>query len=86
MKNMTTFLIIDDLQYTWRTESRYSVDWSSPKAKYYIDDSEADKGVYTLFVYLLSVRGKEAAYGCYDYNSKEQAEQVIKDLNESYFN
>ena len=83
---MTPLRIFEELQHSWYNESKYTVDWSKARAEYFIDDTNADKGVYTLLVYVLSVRGKHAAVGCYDYDRKEQAENIISKLNELYFN
>ena len=83
---MTSSIIFENLKQVWAAKSKYSVNWEKAKAEYLIDDTNANQGVYTLIIRVLSVRGKQAVCGCYDYDSKEQAEQAIKELNEFYFN
>lgn len=83
---MTALLIFANLKRVGSIKSKYSVNWEKAKAEYFIDDTNANKGACTLIVHVLSVRGKQAVCGCYDYDSKEQAEQAIEDLNEFYFN
>ena len=83
---MTSSIIFENLKRVWAAKSKYSVNWEKARAEYLIDDTNASKGVYTLIIHVLSVRGKQAIAGCYDYNSKEQAEQTIEELNKYYFN
>lgn len=83
---MTSSIIFDNLKQVWATKSHYKVDWKKAKAEYILDDTNANEGVYTLIVHVLSVRGKQAVCGCYDYDSREQAEQAIEELKELYFN
>lgn len=83
---ITSTLIFKNLKSTWSNIGHYVVDWRRAKATYCIDETNAKRGAYTLIVHVLSVRGKQAIAGCYDFDSREQVEQAIDELNECYFN
>lgn len=60
------------------------VPWFTPKAV--ITVAEIEVGVYSLIIKVLSVNGKTAVTGVYDFSTIELAEFKAEQLKELYFN
>ncbi|AER59791.1 hypothetical protein clP1_032 [Pediococcus phage cIP1] len=80
--------ILDDLIAMYSHDSnvyRQTVSWHDPKAIISIEEIEPDV-CYTVIVNVMADNSRRIAVtGAYEYDTREQAEQIAKELEEGYF-